>query len=219
MLEEMLRLYPFLQQMDGGERKRFVAHTQMQMLPAGSLLFQENRPCSGFVFVLQGGFRVFRRTPHGRELSLYRVRPGGSCSILSACVMGLANHAARGMTDEVSRLVLLPRSEFEAMLPSRWFNSYLFTLCSERMGDVIAQVESVSFHKLDQRLAALLLRCGPQISMTHQQLANETGSVREVVSRLLKRFANEGWVVLGREYVEVVNRDALVQLAGSIQAK
>jgi CRP/FNR family transcriptional regulator len=80
---------------------------------------------------------------------------------------------------------------------------------AERMADLMALVEAVAFQRLDQRLAALLLAQGPVLARTHQQLAEELGTVREIVSRLLRRFEREGWVALGRERVELRNAAGL----------
>lgn len=93
---------------------------------------------------------------------------------------------------------------------------YVMGLMAERLADLMALVEAVAFQRLDQRLASLLLTHGPQLHSTHQQLADELGTVREIVSRLLRRFERDGWVALGRERIDVTNPAALQQIcAGS----
>jgi len=89
------------------------------------------------------------------------------------------------------------------MLTEPAFRAFVFSLFSERMAELMQLVEEVAFQKLDQRLAALLLGKGRVVHASHQQLADELGSVREMASRLLKRFEEQGLLRLGREKVEV----------------
>ena len=99
------------------------------------------------------------------------------------------------------------------MLGEAAFRDFVFALFSERMAELMQLVEEVAFRKLDQRLAALLLGKGRVVHVTHQQLADELGSVREMVSRLLKGFAEQGLVRLGREQVEVLDAAGLRKMA------
>jgi CRP/FNR family transcriptional regulator len=85
------------------------------------------------------------------------------------------------------------------------------------MADLTSLVDAVAFHQLDQRLAAALLGRGPKLNLTHQALADELGTVREIVTRLLRRFERDGWVSLGRETIQIVNGHALRQLASLLR--
>ena len=109
--------------------------------------------------------------------------------------------------------MLLPRPLFDEMLAQAPFRDFVFQLFSERIADLMQLVEEVAFRKLDQRLAGLLLGRGRLTHATHQQLADELGSVREMVSRLLKTFAEQGLVRLSREQVEILDPAGLRQLA------
>jgi hypothetical protein len=94
------------------------------------------------------------------------------------------------------------------------FRDFVFHLFADRIGELMQLVEEVAFARLDQRLAKLLLaRNEATLNVTHQQLADELGSVREIVSRLLKGFAAQGLVSLGREQVAIVDREGLQKLA------
>jgi CRP/FNR family transcriptional regulator len=182
-------------------------------IPSGSTVFDEHQPCRGFPFVLEGAIRVTKVSPSGRELPLYRVVAGENCIITSSCLLGHADYNARGVTEGATTLALLPRDLFDEMLGEPVFRDFVFALFSERMAELMQLVEEVAFHKLDQRLAALLLGKGRVVHATHQQLADELGSVREMVSRLLKGFAEQNLVRLGREQVEVLDPAGLRQLA------
>jgi len=207
-------LYPVLGELPDELRTRIAATIQPMSVPGGTVLFDERQPCQGFPFVLSGCIRVLKRAANGRELPLYKVLPGESCIITSSCLLGHADYNARGVTEGKTRLVLLPRPLFDALLQTPAFRDFVFGLFAERIADLMQLVEEVAFRKLDQRLANLLLGKGRLLNVTHQQLADELGSVREMVSRLLKGFAEQGLVRLGREQIEILDPAGLRRIAG-----
>ena len=210
---ELPALYPALQSLPESARALLAASTQQVVVPAGTQIFQEHQPCSHFPFVLRGAIRVLKAAPNGRELPLYRVSPGETCVLTSSCLLGHTDYNARGVAESDTELLLLPRAAFDALLAHAPFRDFVFQLFSERIGDLMQLVEEVAFMRLDQRLAALLLGRGRIVHSTHQQLADELGSVREIVSRLLKGFAAQGLVALGREQIEIRDAQALRRLA------
>lgn len=212
-LDGLVALYPVLASLPEGLLRRIGDTLRVQSMPAGLTVFDERQPCSGFPFILEGAIRVVKLSANGRELPLYRVVAGESCIITSSCLLGHADYNARGVSEGATTLALLPRELFDEMLAEPAFRDFIFALFSERMAELMQLVEEVAFHKLDQRLAALLLGKGRLLHTTHQQLADELGSVREMVSRLLKGFAEQGLVKLGREQVEVLDPAGLRQIA------
>lgn len=207
-------LYPVLLELPAAMRAEVSAALQPMTVPAGTVLFDERQPCQGFPFVLSGGIRVVKLSANGRELPLYKVLPGESCIISSSCLLGHADYNARGIAESETVLALLPRSLFDALLREPAFRNFVFHLFAERIAELMQLIEEVAFRKLDQRLANLLLGKGRQLHTTHQQLADELGSVREIVSRLLKGFAEQGLVRLGREQIEILDPAGLRRLAG-----
>lgn len=208
------QLYPVVQALPAALQTRLANETQSLVVPAGTLLFDEHQPCQGFPFILAGSIRVIKQSAHGRALPLYQVFPGESCIITTSCLLGHQDYNARGITEGETTLLLTPRPLFEALLAEPAFRDFVFTLFSERIATLMQLVEEVAFHKLDQRLANLLLGKGRVVHLTHQQLADELGSVREMVSRLLKNFADQGLVRLGREQVEILDPAGLRKFAG-----
>lgn len=209
----LLQLYPALEAVDAQVRDAVLAHAQVMTVPAGTALFDERQPCQGFPFVLTGGVRVVKAAANGRELPLYRVLPGETCLITSSCLLGHADYNARGVAEGETSLVFLPRPQFDDLLACSPFRDFIFQLFAERLAELMQLVEEVAFRKLDQRLAGLLLGKGRVVHATHQQLADELGSVREMVSRLLKGFAEQGMVALGREQVEILDPAGLRRVA------
>ncbi len=212
---DILALYPILEHLPETARKRLLGRAQLLKLPAGTTVFDERQACQGFPFVLAGGIRVVKAAPNGRELPLYRVTPGETCIISSACLLGQTPYNARGVTEAETTLLVLPIADFQALLGEPAFRDFIFQLFSERIADLMQLIEEVAFRKLDQRLAALLLGKGQRLHTTHQQLADELGSVREIVSRLLKGFAEQGLVALSREQVEILDPAGLRRMAGN----
>ena len=206
-------LYPVLDALPPALRAKVLEQAQTVSVPAGTVLFDERQPCQGFPFILAGGIRVLKPSASGRELPLYRVLPGESCIITSSCLLGHTDYNARGVTETDTTLVLLPRPIFDDLLDQPAFRDFVFHLFSERIADLMQLIEEVAFRKLDQRLAGLLLGKGKTVHATHQQLADELGSVREMVSRLLKGFAEQGLVRLGREQVEILDPAGLRRVA------
>ncbi len=210
----LLQHYPMLRGMQASQLQELCADATVMQLPAGTVLFDENQPCQGFPLLLAGSIRVIKAAANGRELQLYRVDCGESCILTSSCLLGHARYHARGIVDQDVTLVVLPPLKFKKLVAMHEpFRDYIFSLFSERLTDLMQLVSAVAFQKLDQRLAALLIAKPSPIHTTHQALADELGSVREIVSRLLKNFAEHGWVHLGREQIEVVNLLALKELS------
>jgi CRP/FNR family transcriptional regulator len=112
-----------------------------------------------------------------------------------------------------TRLLLLSPAGFEQWVAHPPFHHFVFGVFADRLAELMGLAEAVAFQRLDQRLAAALLGHGLTVSTTHQALADELGTVREIVTRLLKRFERAGWVSLGRERIELRNAAALRALS------
>ena len=216
-LDDLLRLYPVLNALPAHLYSQLARHAQPAHLAAGTPVFHERQHCQGFPLVLKGGIRVYKSAPNGRELPLYRVAVGETCIITASCLLGHTDYNARGVTEEATDMVLLPRSMFDDLLAHEPFRAFVFRLFSERIADLMQLVEEVAFRRLDQRLAALLLGKGKRVHATHQQLADELGSVREIVSRLLRGFAAQDLVTLGREQIEILDPAGLRKIASGMQ--
>lgn len=206
--------YPMLDDLPPALRDALAREAGFALVPRGAVLFDEQQACGGFPLVLDGAVRVSKTAATGRELHLYRVAPGESCILTSGCLLGGQPYAARGIAESETRLVILPPALFARLIDEHApFRRHVFGLFAERIAELMQLVEEVAFRRLDERLAALLVERGPLVRATHQALADDLGSVREIVSRLLRTFAEQGWVRLGREQVEVLDAGALARVA------
>jgi CRP/FNR family transcriptional regulator, anaerobic regulatory protein len=201
-------LYPALAQVQPSLAELGAQAKPMQV-PTGTVLFSENAPCQGFPLVLEGEIKVSRASGDGRSLELYRVVPGELCLVSSACLFRTQPLSAHGTSTKPTTLILISTPIFKRWIETPEFRNEVLGLFAERMADLTSLVDAVAFHKLDRRLAAALLGHGQQLATTHQALADELGTVREIVTRLLRRFEREGWIVLGREQIQIINSAAL----------
>ena len=208
-----LALYPALAQVRPSLAELGPALIPMMVL-AGTVLFTENTPCQGFPLVLDGEIKVARNSSDGRSLELYRVVPGELCLVSSACLFRTQPLSAHGITTKATTLLLIAPDIFSRWLETPAFRNEVLGLFAERMADLTGLIDAIAFQRLDQRLAAALLGRGPELALTHQALADELGTVREIVSRLLRRFEREGWVSLARERIHILDSAALRAMAG-----
>jgi CRP/FNR family transcriptional regulator len=206
--------FPALAGLAPALQARLAAEAQVLRVPAGAILFDAKQPCRGFPLVLEGAVRVSMNAPSGREILLYRVEPGRGCILSGGCLLGHSDYAARGVAEDDVTLANLPPALFNALLLAHEpFRRFVFGMYGERLAEVMQLVEEVAFRRLDERLAQLLVHRGPVIEATQQKLADELGSVREIVSRLLRSFEERGWVALERERITVKDPKALAALA------
>lgn len=206
--------YPALAALEPPLRERLLArHLRPMQADRGSMLFSPGEPCRGFPLVLDGEIRVALRSPQGRSIELYRVNPGELCVLSTTCLLGQRPLPAEATAIGPLRLAMLDATGFDLCCEQPAFRRFVFGLLTDRLAELMAVVEAVAFQRLDQRLAQALLGRGTVVHATHQALADELGSVREIVSRLLARFERAGWVRSGRERIELLDPAALRDLA------
>lgn len=182
-------------------------------VPAGFSLFEAGSPCQGFPLVLDGEVRVAKASASGRTLELYRVTPGDLCVVSTSCLFGTQPLTAHGQATAATELLVLTPKTFDRCCQHEPFRRFVFAVFADRLSDLMALAEAVAFQRLDQRLAAALLGHGSPLRATHQQMADELGTVREIVTRLLRRFERAGWVRCGREQIEICDAAALRHFA------
>ncbi|MDD4880243.1 MAG: Crp/Fnr family transcriptional regulator [Gallionellaceae bacterium] len=214
----LIQQCPSLAGLPAAERNAVAGQAIAMAAPAGTLLFDTGHACQALPLVISGAIRVFKRAENGREISLYRVHRGELCIVTVSCLLGGDAYPATGVAETEVTAIALPRPLFLRLTETHPpFRQTVFHLFAERLSGLMQLVEEVSFRKLDQRLAALLAARAPLVLGSHQQLADEMGSVREIVSRLLKQFEDQGWLALGRERVEVLDPEALLAYAAGVR--
>lgn len=185
----------------------------------GSLVFRHGLPCQGFVLLLSGSVAVTMVTEKGSQVALYRVLPGETCMLTVSCLMSGEPYPAQGMTEGETSALMLDSGQYqEALDRSREFRGFVLGGLGHRLAGLMRRIDEVAYGDIDELLAAALVRAAgdtDRASVTHQALAVEIGTAREVVSRHLKRFENSGWIRMQRGSIELVDGDALSRLAPS----
>jgi CRP/FNR family transcriptional regulator, anaerobic regulatory protein len=214
---DWLESFPALLQLEPNAREILLKSARIVEAPIGTVGYREGGACGAYVMRLAGQSRVYKMSASGREILLYRVAAGETCVITTTCLLGNSNYPASTIVEEPIRDVIIPSAAFnQLMVDSKVFRTFVMTNYGALISDLIVLLDEVAFHSLDARLAKLLLDANSVIiSRTHQLMADELGTAREVVSRQLKRFEQKGWVKLGRGHVEIANRSALEKLAQS----
>lgn len=214
---QWLEHFPVLAALEDPAWQEALAEAQTLSLPAGVAVFREGDQCSNFLLVIDGAVRVQKLSENGREIVLYRVEEGQSCILTTACMLGGKQYSAEGYTETEVQAVALPHHAFQhALHGSRGFREFVFDVYAERVTELLLLIDAISFGRVDQRLAACLLEyagSGDSLALTHQELARELGTAREVVSRLLKEFERRGWVKLGRGKITIQQSGSLQQAA------
>lgn len=182
----------------------------------GELFFSPGEACRGFVVILEGVVRVEHMGESGRSVVLYRVGPGETCVMTTACLVEGSRYRAWGHAEgEVAALVLAPAT-FEALLAEDpAFRAMALGVFSRRLGELVDVIDELLLHRVDLRLAEWLACRAPTATATHQVVAAELGTAREVVSRILKEFERRGWIALGRGAITILDPAALGRFARS----
>ena len=216
---DWLRYYPQLACLDDPVWHEAIAHAQEMRVPAGTTVFQPGDPCDGLLFLVEGSVRVFMSAESGREIILYRLQGAEICVLTLTTLLQSVAYPVEAVTETDARAVMLPTCHFrQAFAGSPGFQDFILGKLARRLHDTLFLVQEVAFERLDMRLACLLFRRfreagGNRVDVTHQQLAQELGTTREVVSRMLKEMERRGCIDLHRGYIELKDDSALSKIS------
>ena len=216
---QIAALIPGWQDADDALLDKLLADAQVVSLERDHFVFHAGDLCEAFLILLNGSVRVQLVSSSGREITLYRLGPGGSCILTTSCLLSREHYPAEAITESDTQALAIPAATFQSALEtSTWFRNFVFGSFSSRLTSVIQKIEEIAFTSIDVRLAALLLTLDDHSlrELTHRDIATELGTAREVISRHLKRFEAEGWVALGRGQVSVLDRASLEAIADPV---
>lgn len=209
--------FPGLKKLEPDVARRLIDTSTIVRLPAGTRIFGPGQSPEAYLLLLEGIVRVQQVSDAGREIVLYRVSAGESCALTTACLMGYEEYQAEGVAETDVEAVAIPRGTFDDLIArSATFRTFVFTAFSVRITNLFRVIEEVAFSRIDVRLAQKLLELGGgkgHIDLTHQQLAAELGTAREVISRQLNEFQRRGWITTSRGAIDLASPEALRQLA------
>ncbi len=190
------------------------SHAALAELPAGRTVFHAGSLCDQYLLVISGSVRVQLVSESGREVVLYRVGRGESCVLTTSCLIAGERYPAEGTVEHPVTAVALGKSLFDhGLAGSDAFRRFVFANFSMRLVQVIARMEEVTYGSIDARLGRVLLAGAPRLRTTHEALALELGTAREVVSRRLKSYQSRGLISLTRGEIDILDPEALSRLA------
>lgn len=214
---DWLEHFPALKCLEPQSLKLLRDEAKVASIPAGTVIFHGGDLSRAYLLVLDGQVRVQKVAETGREIVLYRVEPGQSCVLTTACLLSDIPYGAEGVAETDIKAVALPAGIFHRLMAaSEQFRKFVFAAYSTRISELLCLIEEVAFGRIDKRLAAFLLERADDagvLKATHQDIATELGSAREVISRQLKEFERKGWVELSRGSLRVLNQVSLENLS------
>jgi len=217
LITRWLNVFPELAELEPEAKTELLGATQFERLREGDIAYLQGQTCHNYVMCIEGQTRVFKTSESGREIMLYQVGPGETCVLTTSCLIAGNPFPAESTAQADVLLAALPASAFRRlMISSPKFRHYVLGNYGDLLSSLIMLVDEVAFASLDLRLARRLLAEADArgvVSKTHQQLALDLGSVREVISRYLAEWERMGWVRSSRGSVEVVDRAALAGYA------
>jgi CRP/FNR family transcriptional regulator, anaerobic regulatory protein len=216
-LPRILHALPFLQSADPQLVAEFQKAARLVRIPAGRDVFQEGDAAETIALLLSGTVRVYKIGETGREITLYRFGTGESCILTANAILNRKTFPAIATVEAEAEAVLIPAADFREWTDRHavW-RGFVFELLSQRLANVMAVVDEVAFRRMDSRVAAFLLQHGRiqnPLHITHQEIAAEVGSSREVISRILESFAARGMVRPTRNELHIIDFDGLREVS------
>lgn len=177
-------------------------------VPAGTELMAVGDAITHIPIVEKGSLRILAQDRHGRERYLYHILPGETCATSLTCCVAKRMSSVRAVVEEDAELLMVPVRYVDEWMAWPEWRKYVNEVQAQRFEELLEAFEVVAFHKLDEQLWSYLLKRaqatgGRTLQLTHQQIADELGSPREVITRLLQQLRAEGRVALGRGVVEL----------------
>ena len=216
--ESLLKNLPFFEHLSDDEKKQADSYSSVREYKKGSLIHSGGSECLGMIMLISGEIRTYILSEEGREITLFRLYPKDTWVLSASCVISQITFDTH-MTAEADCSVLVLSSGFFSALCEKniYARCYMYELLTERFSSVMWTMQQILFKGFDRRLAAFLIseyeRTGlKQIKMTHEQIAQHTSSAREVVARMLKRFAADGLVEVKRGLITLKDTDALKRM-------
>jgi len=206
-----------LSQLEAPIRDLLVSRSKVITVPKDTVIFGPGKPPENLLLLLDGTVRVQQLSESGREIVLYRVHAGESCVLTTACLLAYEDYSAEGIAETVVQAAAIPRAVFDDLISkSEPFRKFVFSAYSKRITDLFLVIEEIAFQRMDIRLAQKLIELagsGDVVKSTHQQMAAELGTAREVISRQLQEFQRREWVAQSRGTITILDKARLKVLA------
>lgn len=212
---EYLEGLPFWSELSESEKELAYKSSGFHKYEKGRIIHCCDADCLGMVTVIKGSIRTYIMSEEGREVTLFRLHVGDSCVLAASCVIRQITFESFMVAEEECEVLIIYAPTFLRLTKENVYaRCYMYELSTEKFSAVMWSMQQILFNKFDKRLASFLVqeyeRTGNLvINMTHEQIAQHTSSAREVVARMLKRFANDGLVEFRRGAISLVDLEGL----------
>lgn len=203
--------FPFIRSLDHDDRHNLLAQCRHSVLPAGTIIMNEDIKCSGVTLIVNGLVRIYKLSDEGREVTLYRIGRGETCVLTIACLLGSGTipYPVSAVTEHDTLMAIAPLELFRRIFQKEEAaRNFVFSAMAAKFYTVLGLVENITFKRTNERLLDLLIsKTGGgayPLYATHEAIASELGTAREVVSRLLKEFELNGMLKLQRGKVTLL---------------
>ena len=188
-----------------------IASGEVKNLKEGEVIMDYGKPVRFMPIILSGTIKVMRKDEEDREIILYYLGNNESCAMAYACCMEAKKSEVKAIAEDNVELIIIPHAKLDEWLtkyPS--WKSYIFSSFTQRFNELLKSIESIAFHKLDERLINYLkaksrVTGKNTIQLSHNQIAEEMGTSRVVISRLLKQLENDKKLLLYRNEIKLLS--------------
>ena len=232
---EQLQQLPFWEHLTEEEKRQTESYTVIAEFDKGNILHAMDKDCLGLAVVLKGSFRAYMMSEEGREITLYHVLEGEYDVLTASCIMYQITFDTQMVIEEDSRIMVVPTTILRRLKDENiYVRSFIFESLTERFSDVMWTMEQILFYGIDQRIAAFLVRRGmeqgcfsskameaigegsktcPEIRVTHEEIAREISTAREVVARIIRHFIDDGLIETGRGKIRILDPKGIYEIA------
>ena len=209
---------PYWNDLEKDEKEAVTRSAVIREYKKGAYIYGMQDACLGMVYVQKGSIRVFLMSEEGREVTLFHIGEGDSCILSASCVMGEISLEVQLVAEMDTEILAVPAGTYKKLMESNLkLRCFTYELSTKRLSSVVWVMQQILFAHFDERMARFLLteyeKTGStKISMTQEEIAREVNSAREVVARMLRQFAEDGWIEVGRGTITLKDILSLKQI-------
>jgi CRP/FNR family transcriptional regulator, anaerobic regulatory protein len=207
----LMKHLPFLKQLDEADCRSIVMTGSKSAYEHGEIIQSREKECSGLVIVKSGQLRAYFESEDGKEITLYRLLSGDICILTASCVLKNITFEVTLEVEKKSEVYFIPAAVWEKLAKkNNAVKEFSMELVNERFSEVMWVMEQMVSKNMGQRIAAFLLEQSAlekseTLTMTHESIAKNLGTAREVISRILKYLENDGVLKLSRGQIKLIN--------------
>ncbi len=211
--------FPIWDELTGSQQEQLTARTTPKSVRKGTVIHNNSMECNGLLLVKSGQLRAYILSPEGREITIYRLFERDICLFSASCIMRSIQFDITIEAEKNTEFYLIPSEDYKRVMDeSAALANFTNEIMATRFSEVMWLMEQVMWKSFDKRLAAFLINEADiegsnVLHITHEMIGNHMGNPREVVTRMLKYFQNEGMVKLSRGVIELINEEKLMDLS------